>query len=88
MKKIHLYCDSQSAIPIFHNSVHHSKPNHIALRYHFIEDHVEDGNSEVHIVSTMDQLVDIFTKPLDEKSFLRILNGLGMIEASFVPCSS
>nr|KAJ0213192.1 hypothetical protein LSAT_V11C400185240 [Lactuca sativa] len=44
MKKIPVYCDSESAIRICHNPVQHSKTKHIALRYHFIKDHVEDGD--------------------------------------------
>jgi len=56
MKKITLYCDSQSAVCIYHNPVQHSKTKHIALRDHFIKDHVEDGNIEVHFVKTTDQL--------------------------------
>ena len=34
MKKIPLYCDSQSARRICHNPIQHSKIEHIALRYH------------------------------------------------------
>ncbi|KAL7582319.1 hypothetical protein Lser_V15G45023 [Lactuca serriola] len=49
-------------------------------------DHVEDGNIEVHFVKTTHQLADIFTKPLDEKSFVRILEGLGMLDGNSVPC--
>ncbi|XP_023750332.1 uncharacterized mitochondrial protein AtMg00810-like [Lactuca sativa] len=55
---------------------YHLKTKHIALRYHFIKDHVEDENIEVHFVKTTDQLTNIFTKALDEKSFVRILEGL------------
>lgn len=88
MKKIPFYCDSQSAICIFHNLVQHLKTKHIALRYHFINDHVEDDNIGIHFVKTTYQLAYIFTKPLDEKSFLRILSGLGMVEASSIPGSS
>ena len=84
MKNIPLYCDSQSAIRICHNPVQHSKTKHIALRYHFIKDHVEDGNIEIHFVKTTEQLADIFTKPLDEKSFVRIFAGLGMINANSI----
>ena len=85
MKKIPFYCDSQSVIHICHNPVQYSKTKHVALRYHFIKDHVEYGNIEVHFVKTTDQLADIFMKPMDEKSFLRILHGLGMMDACFVP---
>lgn len=83
MKKIRLYCES--AIRICHNLVKHSKTKHIALRYHFIKDHVEDGNVEVHFVRSTDQLADIFTKALPEALFNKILQGLGMMEAESVP---
>ncbi|KAL4573963.1 hypothetical protein LXL04_020785 [Taraxacum kok-saghyz] len=84
-KLMPLYCDSESAIRIIHNLVQHSKTKHIALRYHFIKDHVEDGNIEIHFVKTTEQLADIFTKALAEPAFQRILQGLGMIDASSVP---
>ena len=85
MKKIPLYCDSKSAIRICDNLVQNSKTKHIALRYHFIKDHVEDGNVEVHFVRSADQLVDIFTKALPETTFNKILQGLGMMEGESVP---
>ena len=49
---------------------------------------MEDGNIEVHFVKTTNQLADISTKPLDEKSFVRILAGLGMLDANSVPVSN
>ena len=61
MKRIPLYCDFESDIRICLNPMQHSKTKHIALRYHFIKDHVEDGNVEVHFVRSSDQLADIFT---------------------------
>ncbi|KAI3729653.1 hypothetical protein L6452_18315 [Arctium lappa] len=48
-------------------SFQHSKTKHIDLRYHFIKDHVEKGDIEMHFVQTDYQLADLFTKPLDEK---------------------
>ncbi|KAI3496683.1 hypothetical protein L1887_39054 [Cichorium endivia] len=82
MRKIHLFCDSQSAIRICHNPVQHSKAKHIALRYHFIKSHVVEGNIEVHFVHTTEQLADIFTKAQNEEAFTRIVRGLGMIDGS------
>ncbi|KAI3682224.1 hypothetical protein L2E82_50087 [Cichorium intybus] len=82
MRKIPLFCDSQSVIRICHNPVQHSKTKHIALRYHFIKSHVEEGNIEVHFVHTTEQLADIFTKALNEEAFTRIVRGLGMIDGS------
>ncbi|KAI3494512.1 hypothetical protein L1887_40761 [Cichorium endivia] len=82
MRKIPLFCDSQSEIRICHNPVQHSKTKHIALRYHFIKSHVEEGNIVVHFVQTTEQLADIFTKALNEEAFTRNVRGLGMIDGS------
>ena len=70
MKKIPLYCDSEITIHFCHNPVQYSKTKHIALRYHFIKDHVKDGNIEVNFVISVDQLADIFTKALPEVTFM------------------
>lgn len=72
----------------FHNPVQHSKTKHIAIGYPFINDHVEDGNIKVHFVNTTYKLADIFKKPLNQKSVMRILNGLGMMEAWYFPNST
>ncbi|KAI3503822.1 hypothetical protein L1887_32275 [Cichorium endivia] len=82
MRKIPLFCDSQSAIRICHNPIQHSKTKHIALRYHFIKSQVEEGNIEVHFVHTTEQLAGIFTNALNEEAFTRIVRGLGMIDGS------
>ncbi|GKC77545.1 hypothetical protein Tco_1128319 [Tanacetum coccineum] len=44
--KIPIYCDSTSAIAISCNPVQHSRTKHIAVRYHFIKEHVEKGTIE------------------------------------------
>nr|GFC27052.1 uncharacterized mitochondrial protein AtMg00810-like [Tanacetum cinerariifolium] len=45
--KIPIYCDSKSAIAISCNPVQHSRIKHIAVRYHFIKEHVEKGTIEL-----------------------------------------
>ena len=77
--KIPIYCDSKSAIAISCNPVQHTKTKHIDVRYHFIKDHVEQGTIELYFVSTEYQLADLFTKPLDEKSFNFLVSKLGML---------
>nr|GEX90362.1 copia protein [Tanacetum cinerariifolium] len=70
--KILIYCDSKSAIAIFCNPVQHSRMKHIAVRYHFIKEHVEKGTIELYFVKTDYQLTDIFTKvlPVDRFNYL------------------
>ncbi|KAJ9558388.1 LOW QUALITY PROTEIN: hypothetical protein OSB04_013002 [Centaurea solstitialis] len=44
LSKIPIYCDNTSAIAIANNPVLHSKTKHIEVRYHFIRDHVMNGD--------------------------------------------
>ncbi|KAI3672663.1 hypothetical protein L6452_38760 [Arctium lappa] len=77
--KIPIYYDSTSAIVIANNPVLHSKTKHIEIRYHFIRDHVMNGDIQLHFIPTAYQLVDLFTKPLDETRFNFLINELGML---------
>nr|GEZ47118.1 copia protein [Tanacetum cinerariifolium] len=63
-KKIPIYYDSKSAIAIFCNPVQHSRTKHIAIRYHFIKEHVKKGMIELYFVKMDYQLADLFTKAL------------------------
>ncbi|GJY27582.1 retrovirus-related pol polyprotein from transposon TNT 1-94 [Tanacetum coccineum] len=49
------------------------------MMYHFIRDHILKGEIELHFVPTDLQLADIFTKPLAEPSFTRLVVELGML---------
>ena len=69
MKHVPLLCDNESAIKIAHNPVQHSRTKHIEVPHHFIRDHGANGDINLKHVRTDKQLVDIFTKPLDEKVF-------------------
>ena len=82
MRRIPIYCDSQSAIQITANPVQHSRTKHFDIRYHFIKDHVKKGNIELHFIESELQLADLFTKPFDEKHFTFLLSKLGMLDYS------
>ncbi|KAJ9545350.1 hypothetical protein OSB04_025057 [Centaurea solstitialis] len=79
LSKIPIYCDNTSAIAIANNPVLHSKTKHIEVRYHFIRDHVMNGDIELHFVPTEYQLADLFTKPLDVTRFNMLISELGML---------
>jgi hypothetical protein len=64
----HLY-DNKSVIKIAYNPCEHSRIKHIDIRHHFLRDNIIKGDIVISCVGTNDQLVDIFTKPLDEKRF-------------------
>ncbi|GJW82357.1 hypothetical protein Tco_0146332 [Tanacetum coccineum] len=77
--KVPIFCDNTSAISISNNPVLHSRTKHIDIRYHFIRDHILKGDIKLHIVPTHLQLADIFTKPLAEPGFTRLVAELGML---------
>nr|GEZ82164.1 retrovirus-related Pol polyprotein from transposon TNT 1-94 [Tanacetum cinerariifolium] len=76
--KIPIYCDSKSSIAISCNSVQHPRTKHIAVRYHFIKEHVEKGMIELYFVKTDYQLANIFTKALSADRFNYLVRRLGM----------
>lgn len=55
------------------NTVISTRSKHIALDFHFIREQVEEGTLKIVYVSSVDQVADIFTKPLgnDRVCFLR-----------------
>nr|GFA80566.1 retrovirus-related Pol polyprotein from transposon TNT 1-94 [Tanacetum cinerariifolium] len=76
--KISIYCDLKSAIAISCNLVQYLGTKHIAIRYHFIKEHVEKGTIELYFVKTDYQLADIFTKALPTDRFNYLVHHLGM----------
>ncbi|GKF15860.1 hypothetical protein Tco_0057322 [Tanacetum coccineum] len=77
--KVPIFCDNTSAIAISNNLVLHFRTKHIDIRYYFIKEHILKGDIELHFVPTDLQLAYIFTKPLNEPSFTRLVAELGML---------
>nr|GEW12434.1 hypothetical protein [Tanacetum cinerariifolium] len=80
--KVPIFYDNTSAIAISNNLVLHSRTKHIDIRYHFIRDHILKGDIELLFVPTELQLADIFTKPLAEPSFARLVAELEVDDAT------
>jgi hypothetical protein len=81
LRKVPLLCDNESAIRMAENPVEHSRTKHIYIRYHFLRDHQQRGDIEITYINTKDQLADIFTKPLDEKTFCKLRNELNIFDS-------
>jgi hypothetical protein len=81
LSKVPLRCDNESAIHMADNPVEHSRTKHIDIRHHFLRDHQQKGDIEVFHISTENQLADIFTKPLDEKTFCRLRSELNVLDS-------
>jgi hypothetical protein len=78
LRKVPLLCDNESAIRMAGNPIEHIHTKHMDIRYHFLRDHQQQGDIEIAYVNTHNQLVDIFTKPLDEKTFNKLRNELNI----------
>jgi hypothetical protein len=81
LSKVPLLCDNESAICMADNPVEHSRNKHIDIRHHFLRDHQQKGDIEVYHISTENQLADIFTKPLDKKTFCRLRSELNVLDS-------
>ena len=81
LSKVPLLCDNESAICMADNPVEHSRTKHIDIRHHFLRDHQQKGDIEVYHINTENQLADIFTKPLDEKTFSKLRNVLNILDS-------
>ena len=76
-----VFCDNTIAINLSKNSVQHSKPKRIKIRYHFIRDLVEEKVVWLEFNNTDNKKANIFTKPLDGSWFesLRKTISVGII---------
>ena len=74
-----IYCDNTSVINISKNLVMHTKTKHIAIKYHFLRELVQDKEVRLEYVNTKEQIVDIFTKPLPKNAFMYLRGKLGVI---------
>lgn len=73
-----LHCDNMSALYISINHVLHAQMKYIELNYHCVWARVALDSLETRYVTSLDQLADIFTKPLLKGHFKLLRNKLGL----------
>jgi hypothetical protein len=81
LSKVPLLCDNESAIRLADNPVEHSHTKQIDIRHHFLRDDQQKGYIDIFHISTENQLANIFTKPLDEKTFCRLRSELNVLDS-------
>lgn len=75
-----LFCDNKSTIAMAKNSNYSSRTRHIAAKYHFIREKVDEGVIEPKFCKSKDQVADIFTKALLKENFIKFCELLGVQE--------
>ena len=78
-KLVIIHCDNTSAINISKNPVMHTKTKHIAIKYHFVRELVQDKEIRLEYVNTKEKIVGIFTKSLPEDALSYLRGKLGVI---------
>src|SRR5262249_45627383 len=78
LDKVPIYCDNTSTINQTKNPIQHSRSKHIEVRHHFICYHVCKNDIELLFVETLNQIADVFTKPLDKEHFSKLRRELGL----------
>ena len=71
-KETGILCDNSYAIQLSKNTVFHGRNKHIAMRFHFLRDLVNDQIVRLTYCSSNEQVADIVTKPLKLGQFERI----------------
>jgi hypothetical protein len=84
LSSVPLLCDNESAVKIAKNPVLHSQTKHIDIYHHFLCEKEANGDIAHQNVRSEEQLADIFTKPLNERIFVRLRNELNILDAAHV----
>eukprot|EP00253_Pinus_taeda_P008551 PITA_08551 len=75
-----IFCDNSSAIALPKNFVFHRRKKHIDTKFHYIRELVNNGEIVLKHCRTQEQVADILTKPLGQKSFEFLRKCLGMTD--------
>ena len=73
-----IFADNQGAIKLAENPIFQRRSKHIAVRYHFTRDLIQQGEIELAYRSTQDMVADGLTKPLGPVKFAQFVKGLGL----------
>lgn len=71
-----VWCDNLSATALTINPIYHSRMKHIELDVHFIREKIANNLIEVNYIASVDQIADIFTKPLGHTQFRHLCSKL------------
>lgn len=77
-----LWSDNISAISLANNPLFHARTKHIEIDYHFVREKATRKDIQINYITSVDQIGDIFTKPLAHTRFLYLRSKLCLQETS------
>ena len=73
-----IFTNSQAAISIAKNPVHHDRTKHIEIDRHFMSKKVNTGIIQLNYIPIRQQIADVLTKALPRVSFDELNSKLGL----------
>ena len=73
-----LWCDNQSTIALTKDPIFSCRSKHIEARYYFIRELVQAKKLRTNRIARVDNVADIFTKPLSHEDHSRLTKLLGL----------
>ena len=77
-----LWCNSIRTKYLASNPIFHARTKHVEIDYHFVQDMAASKSIDIWFISTKDQVVDVFTKPLSASRFSTLCNKLKVVAPS------
>ncbi|PKU72574.1 putative mitochondrial protein [Dendrobium catenatum] len=77
-----LLCDNISSIALANNPIFRARTKHIEIDFHFVRECIKNKLITVSYIHTVDQLADLFTKPLSIPRFQFLRDKLHISEAN------
>ena len=74
-----IWCDNQGVSVLAANPVFHSRMNHIEVDVHYVREQVLDKKLVVSYVHSVEQVANLFTKPLSIPRFQYLLTKLNLV---------
>ena len=74
-----VYCDSQSVIHLAKNSTYHLKSKHIDMKYHWIQDMLEQKQLQLEKIHTSKNASDMMTKSLPKEKLESCKQRAGLV---------
>lgn len=75
-----VFCDNKTACDIAYNPLQHYRTKHVEVDRFFIKEKLDNMILELPRIQTEDQLVDMLTKAVPSRVFLKSLSKLSMCD--------
>ena len=77
-----ILCDNNSTIQLSKNPVLHGRSKHIAVRFHFLRDLVNEQVVQLKYCNTNEQVADVMTKAVKLDQYEKFRHMLGVVEVT------